>query len=87
MPSALEFDLGVRSPQHAGLAQALDPLVRGRRREVDLASDLLDGEPSIVLQQAQDGDVRPVKNGACARIPKIVRSIGFHADDNIENEP
>jgi hypothetical protein len=65
--SRIDFDVG--PAQDAGIPHAPDPLVRRRRREPDLGGNLLDREPSIVLQQAQDGDIRSVKSGALAIFP------------------
>lgn len=59
----LRIDLDVRTAQDVGIAQPPDTLVGRRGSQADLGSDLLDGEPSIVLQEAENGGVRSVKPG------------------------
>ena len=56
----LRIDLGMRSSQHPGIPHSLDPLVRRGWCECNLRRDLFDREPSIVLQQAQNGDIHSV---------------------------
>ena len=56
----LRIDLGMRSSQHAGIPHSLDTLVRRGWCEGNLRRDLFDREPSIVLQQAQNGDIHSV---------------------------
>src|SRR5262245_34569718 len=72
------------SSQHAAIAHTFDALMRRGWRQRNLRGDLFDGKPSILLQQAQNGDIHPVESGFGVRNPKNIRSIVRHTEDNIE---
>src|SRR5579863_2993682 len=43
------------------------------RRQVDRGGDLLIGQPSILLQQGENGEVRSVEIGVLIHVPPIIR--------------
>jgi hypothetical protein len=60
----LHNDLG--DPEHASVPHLLDAAMSGGGSEADRSRDLLHRQPRIVLQQAQNADIRSVKGGVLA---------------------
>lgn len=51
----------VQALENAILPQSTNALVRGRRRQAHLGSDRFDGGARVILQNAEDGEIYPVK--------------------------